>query len=97
MPTPVNESSPRDIAARLVRMGIDVDELPEDLSSLNKTAVYRELSLIYWDLSDRVDDLNYQKAKRYEALYEDSWQDVALALSVLISQHVVSSIRLGRA
>ena len=92
------ELAKRDLATRLVRMGLVLDDLTEsNITSLNQTAVYRELSLIFYDLADRNDTLSMDKAKRYEKLYEESWTDVALALSVPGSQSQIGFIPVGRA
>ena len=89
----------RDVGTRLVRMGIDLDTLtPENIVTLTQTAVYREMALLYFDLADRNDTLSMDKANRYQALYEDSWQDVQLALSLTDTRTAtVSSVRTGRA
>jgi hypothetical protein len=88
----------RDVGTRLVRMGVVLDDLTADnITSLNQTAVYRELSLIFFDLADRADTLSMDKAKRYEKLYEDSWVDVAIALNISGEKTGIGFIPLQRA
>lgn len=92
------ELAKRDIGTRLVRMGLVLDDLTSgNITTLNQTAVYRELSLIFYDLADRNDTLSMDKAKRYESLYEESWADVAIALAIPGSQTQIVFIPAGRA
>jgi hypothetical protein len=87
----------RDIATRLVRMGLVPDDLTDsDVVVLNKTAVFHELALIFHDLSDTKDSIAQVKAVRYDSLYEDSWIDVAVSLTVPAQYAGVSNIPLHR-
>ncbi len=92
------ELAKRDIAARLVRMGVVLDDLTADnIAALNRTATLRELCLIWFDLAERNDTVAMDKARRYEELYEDSFQDVALALAVPTNTAGITNIPLRRA
>ena len=88
----------RAIGLKLIRMGVDLDGLSDDnLLALNDVAVYKELELIYRDMSDRNDSVSQDKAKYYEQQYDESWQDAVIALGIAQSESSIGFIPMWRA
>jgi hypothetical protein len=88
----------RAIGQRLVRMQLDLDSLTADnILALNEVAVFKELELIFRDMSDRNDSVSEAKAKHYAEQYEESWQDAALAIGTPQSATSIGFIPMWRA
>lgn len=88
----------RAIGQKLVRMDVDLDGLTADnLTALNEVAVFKELELIFRDMSDRNDSVSEAKAKYYADQYDASWQDAVIAIGIAQSETNIGFIPMWRA
>lgn len=90
--------SKRDIGTRLVRMGVTLDAITsEQATALNQAATFKELALIFHDMADRNDTVSADKARKYESLYDDAWQDIVIAFGITAESAGITSIPCFRA
>jgi hypothetical protein len=86
------------LAKQLLKRGVDPTQLA-DPGQLKDAAVFKELHLLFGDLSDKVDSIAAQKAKHYAELLESELELVILQ-TITPGQSVkptISSISLLRA
>lgn len=68
------------LGKRLRQRGVDLN-LIEDPTQLNSAAVFKELELIYRDLSQKNESIAAQKAEYYERLFDQELELIILDLT----------------
>lgn len=68
------------IGKRLRQRGVDLAKI-EDPFQLNSAAVFKELELIFRDLSDKQEAISHEKAQYYARLFDEEMELIILDLT----------------
>jgi hypothetical protein len=85
------------LGKQLIKRGVNTDEIA-DPTQLKDAAVFKELELMFRDLSDKSDSIAAQKACYYGDMFDDELEVIFLKLSTgEAAAPTISSIPLYRA